>query len=329
MEFIDQLTALSARAFKQKDIIKTEEATKNALVMPFIQALGYDVFDPLEVIPEFIADVGSKKGEKVDYAIVMGGKLSMLFECKGCGSNLNDCHASQLRRYFHVTTARISGLTNGTAYRFYSDLEEPNKMDEKPFMEINLLEIDPLILPELKKLTKNSFELDKMLLSANDLKYTREIKNFLEGEFFAPSPEFVKFILGNVYTGLKTQPVIEQFTPIAKQAINLLINSHSEGWFALLVTFGEIAVGVALIFGTLTGIAAFFGALMNVSYLLAGSTSSNPVLFTFAIGLMLAWKVAGYYGLDRYLLPRLGTPWSLGSVFRRQAEPTAGPPPGS
>ena len=226
MEFIDQLTALSARAFKQKDIIKTEEATKNALVMPFIQALGYDVFDPLEVIPEFIADVGSKKGEKVDYAIVMGGKLSMLFECKGCGSNLNDCHASQLRRYFHVTTARISVLTNGTAYRFYSDLEEPNKMDEKPFMEINLLEIDPLILPELKKLTKNSFELDKMLLSANDLKYTREIKNFLEGEFFAPSPEFVKFILGNVYTGLKTQPVIEQFTPIAKQAINLLINGR-------------------------------------------------------------------------------------------------------
>ena len=117
-------------------------------------------------------------------------------------------------------------MTNGTTYRFYSDLEEPNKMDEKPFMEINLLEIDPLIIPELKKLTKNSFELDKMLLSANDLKYTREIKNFLEGEFTAPSPEFVKLILGNVYTGLKTQPVIEQFTPIAKQAINLLINSR-------------------------------------------------------------------------------------------------------
>jgi hypothetical protein len=226
MEFTDQLAALSARALKQRDIIKTEEATKNALVMPFIQTLGYDVFDPSEVIPEFVADVGSKKGEKVDYAIMMNGKLSMLFECKSHDSNLSECHASQLRRYFHVTSARISVLTNGTIYRFFSDLEEPNKMDEKPFMEINLLEIDPLIIPELKKLTKNSFELEKMLSSANDLKYTREIKNLLESEFSTPTPEFVKFILGNVYTGLKTQQVIEQFTPIVKQAISLLINGR-------------------------------------------------------------------------------------------------------
>jgi thiosulfate dehydrogenase [quinone] large subunit len=109
--------------------------------------------------------------------------------------------------------------------------------------------------------------------------------------------------------------------------LNLLINNHAEGWFALLVTFGEIAVGVALILGAFTGLAAFFGALMNVSYLLAGSTSSNPVLFTMAIGVMLAWKTAGYYGLDRYLLPRLGTPWSSGSLFRRskpgETSPTA------
>jgi thiosulfate dehydrogenase (quinone) large subunit len=110
--------------------------------------------------------------------------------------------------------------------------------------------------------------------------------------------------------------------------LNLLINNNAQGWFAILVTLGEIAVGVALIFGLLTGLAAFFGALMNVSYLLAGSTSSNPVLFTFAIGLMLAWKVAGYYGLDRYLLPRLGTPWRLGSMFRR-GEPPAGASPAS
>lgn len=226
MEFIDQLSALSMRALKQKDIIKTEEATKNALVMPFIQALGYDIFDPSEVIPEFVADVGSKKGEKADYAIVTEGKISMLFECKCCGSNLSDCHASQLRRYFHVTTARIAVLTNGIVYRFFSDLEEPNKMDEKPFMEVNLLDIDDQIIPELTKLTKSSFEIDKMLLTANDLKYTREIKNLLEGEFANPSSDFVKLIIGSVYTGIKTQQVIEQFTPIVKQAIHLLINGR-------------------------------------------------------------------------------------------------------
>jgi thiosulfate dehydrogenase [quinone] large subunit len=101
--------------------------------------------------------------------------------------------------------------------------------------------------------------------------------------------------------------------------INLLINADAESWFAILVTLGEMAVGVALILGALTGIAAFFGALMNMSFLLAGSASSNPVLFIFAIGLMLAWKVAGYYGLDRYLLPRLGTPWQVGTIFRRSS----------
>ena len=91
--------------------------------------------------------------------------------------------------------------------------------------------------------------------------------------------------------------------------INVLISGHHETWFAWLVAFGELAIGVGLVLGALTGVAAFFGALMNMSFLLAGSGSSNPVLFTMAIGLILAWKVAGYYGVDRYLLPRLGTPW--------------------
>jgi len=77
----------------------------------------------------------------------------------------------------------------------------------------------------------------------------------------------------------------------------------------ILITFGELAIGIGLLVGALVGIAAFCGALMNMSFLLAGSASVNPILFTFAIGLMLAWKVAGYYGVDRYLLPRLGVPW--------------------
>jgi thiosulfate dehydrogenase (quinone) large subunit len=111
--------------------------------------------------------------------------------------------------------------------------------------------------------------------------------------------------------------------------LNLMINNNAQGWFGILITFGEIAVGLGLIFGALTGIAAFFGALMNVSYLLAGSTSSNPVLFTFAIGIVLAWRVAGYYGLDRYLLPMLGTPWHVGALFHRgdtPDTPSAAPP---
>lgn len=96
--------------------------------------------------------------------------------------------------------------------------------------------------------------------------------------------------------------------------IQVLIDNGAWTWFAPLIAFGEVAVGLGLLFGCLTGIAAFFGALMNMSFLLAGSASTNPIMFTLAVGIMLAWRVAGYYGIDRYLLPVLGTPWQRGSA---------------
>ncbi|MFL5685480.1 MAG: DoxX family protein [Chloroflexota bacterium] len=101
--------------------------------------------------------------------------------------------------------------------------------------------------------------------------------------------------------------------------IQFLLNGGHEAWFSYVITFGELAVGLGLIFGALTGFAAFFGALMNMSFLLAGSASTNPIMFTMAVGLMLAWRVAGYYGLDRYLLPALGAPWRPGRAFTRGA----------
>ncbi len=226
MDFIDLLRALATRMSKQIGHIQTEEATKTAFVMPFIQALGYDVFDPTEVVPEFTADVGSKKGEKIDYAIMTDGKPTLLFECKCCTADLDTVHASQLRRYFHVTEARIGVLTNGSTYQFFSDLEDKNIMDKKPFMEINLLDINEEIIPELKKLTKSSFELDQMLSTANNLKYTREIKAYLESQLVSPTPEFTRPIISEVYAGLKTQQVVEQFGPIIKQAFVSLINDH-------------------------------------------------------------------------------------------------------
>jgi len=226
MDLIDQLQTLAGRIEKQLPHITTEEATKNAFVMPFIQALGFDIFDPTEVVPEFTADVGSKKGEKVDYAIYIGGKLAILFECKHCNANLKEVHASQLRRYFHVTEARIGVLTNGHSYYFYSDLEKPNIMDEKPFMEINLRDLDPQFIPELKKLAKTTFELDKMLTTANELKYIRAIKNLLVEEMNVPSVDFVRYIAGKVYSGMKTQQVLDQFSPIVKNAIKHFVNDQ-------------------------------------------------------------------------------------------------------
>lgn len=192
LSFIERIKQLAERAPSLAPALETEEATKNALVMPFISALGYDVFNPVEVIPEFTADVGVKKGEKVDYAIQVEGKVVMLWECKSVSAKLDLKHTSQLFRYFSVTQARIGVLTNGLVYRFFSDLEAPNKMDTKAFLELDLMDIRENRLKELERLTKSAFDLESMLESASDLKYMREVRRFLEAQFEEPSESFVK-----------------------------------------------------------------------------------------------------------------------------------------
>lgn len=226
MDFADRIRELAKRIPNQLQHIRTEEATKNALVMPFISALGYNVFDPMEVTPELDADVGVKKGEKVDYAILKDGKPIILFECKAVSANLDDVHASQLYRYFSVTEAKIGVLTNGIIYRFFSDLEATNKMDSKPFLEVDLLSADEIVLSELKKFSKATFELVSILANANELKYTREIKRILGQEINQPSEEFVRFFASKVYTGRMTQSVREQFTEITKKAIQQFISER-------------------------------------------------------------------------------------------------------
>lgn len=226
MDFADQINALAARIGKQLEHLKTEEATKNALIMPFINALGYNVFDPTEVVPEFTCDVGTKKGEKVDYAIMQDSKPIMLFECKQAGAQLKIEYASQLFRYFAVTEARIGVLTNGTTYLFYSDLEEPNKMDERPFLEFDMLEIREPLLIELKKLTKSAFNLTELLSAAHELKYTKALKQYLAQEWANPSAELVKFLTAQVYQGRITQAVRDQFTDIVKRSLHQFMNER-------------------------------------------------------------------------------------------------------
>jgi len=226
MDFIDQLRALAAKIPRLCDVLQTEEATKNALVMPFINTLGYDIFDPTEVIPEFTADVGIKKGEKVDYAIRKDGKIIMLFECKHCGGDLNVKHASQLFRYFSVTDARIAVLTNGVVYQFFTDLEATNKMDERPFLEVNMLELTEPIVAEIRKLSKPAFNIDDIMTTAGELKYTRQIKRLLAEQMEGPSDEFVRFFASKVFDGPLTPSRREYFSGITKRSFNLLVNER-------------------------------------------------------------------------------------------------------
>lgn len=226
MELVERLRDLAARFPEQLQHIRTEEATKNALVMPFINALGYNVFDPREVTPELVADVGTKKGEKVDYAILRAGKPIMIFECKPAGCNLEQCHASQLFRYFSVTETRLGVLTNGVQYRFFSDLDAPNKMDSKPFFEFDLAAIDEAVVSQLKKFSKADFSIETILATASELKYTREIKRVLAAEFQQPSEEVVRLLVGRIYEGRFTPALKAQFSELTKRAFQQLISDR-------------------------------------------------------------------------------------------------------
>lgn len=219
MDFIDQVRSFSKRVEALQADILTEEATKTSLIMPFFSLLGYDVFNPNEFVPEFTSDFGIKKGEKVDYAIFLNNQPAILLEAKWIGEKLEK-HDSQLFRYFITSQAKFAILTNGRFYKFYTDLEEPNKMDEKPFLEIDLLNIKDSQITELKKFTKNHFDVETIFSTASNLKYSTEFKAILSDELENPSDDFTRFFLKNVYEGLKTSTVIEKFKPILKKALN-------------------------------------------------------------------------------------------------------------
>lgn len=223
MDFIDQLKQFSKRVESMVGTIQTEEATKTAIIMPFFSMLGYDVFNPQEFVPEFTADVGIKKGEKVDYAIIKDEEPIILVECKSITENL-ERHDSQLFRYFGTSSAKFAILTNGIHYRFYTDLEDANKMDKDPFLSINILDIRDNQVPELKKFCKSVFDVESVFSTASELKYVHSFKEVFSEQLNNPSDEFVRLFLQSCYTGAKTQTVIEKFRPILNKALNDLIS---------------------------------------------------------------------------------------------------------
>lgn len=223
MDFIDQIKLLSKRVEQIKEQIQTEEATKMSLIMPLFQALGYDVFNPMEFVPEYTADVGIKKGEKVDYAILTDGEPTILVEAKWCGEPL-DKHGNQLFRYFTTTKAKFGILTNGVEYRFFTDLDEPNKMDEKPFFIFDITQMKEQDINELKKFHKASFDVDAVFSAAEDLKYTNQIKSLLKRQLNEPEDNFINYVLNEIYDGRKTQTILDKFKPVIKKSFNQFVN---------------------------------------------------------------------------------------------------------
>ncbi|MPS74213.1 MAG: restriction endonuclease [Chryseobacterium sp.] len=223
MELKLKLEQLHQRVNGLKDQIQTEEATKTAFVMPFIQILGYDIFNPTEVIPEFIADIGTKKGEKVDFVIKKDNEPIFIIECKSWKENA-DAHNSQLHRYYHVSKARFGVLTNGIVYNFYTDLEKPNIMDEKPFFTINLDDLKDSSIKVLESFTKSGYNLESILDSAEALKYIKAVRKEFEKEIENPSDEMVRLLVNRFFERPLTANRMVSFKEYTKRALSISIS---------------------------------------------------------------------------------------------------------
>jgi predicted type IV restriction endonuclease len=155
--------------------------------------------------------------------IIIDGKPSILIEAKNIDDSLKT-HDSQLFRYFTTTQSKFAILTNGLQYKFFSDIQEPNKMDETPFLEFNLLDIKDSTVAELKKFTKEVYNVEELFSSATTLKYTNKIKSIFEEELREPKEDFIKYFIWGIYEGKATQNVVDRFKPIVKKALNQYIS---------------------------------------------------------------------------------------------------------
>ncbi|MFY4822044.1 type I restriction endonuclease [Aliarcobacter butzleri] len=227
MELVEKIKELSQRVSSLKDNVLTEEATKHSFIMPFISALGYDIFNPTVVIPEFTADISKKKNEKVDYAIMYNNQPLILIEAKSHTENL-DIHATQLERYFTVTECRFAILTNGIEYRFFTDLEKPNKMDTTPFFTFNILNIKDRDLKELEKFISSNLDIDKILASAENKKYVSAIKNIFKEEVKNPSEDFVRLFASRLTDKPLRQNIMDEFKAYVKTAFSEIVTDMAQ-----------------------------------------------------------------------------------------------------
>ena len=240
MDFSNRVSDLASRSRHASKHALTEEATKTSVVLPFIQALGFDVFNLEEVIPEFIADVGIKKGEKIDFAIRIGGKVAILIEVKPISMSLGEAQYSQLFRYFSTVEARLAILINGREVWFFSDIDERNKMDKKPFFVFDLQSYDEKQVKELSRFQKDKFDVDAILEAASNLKWVKAAATYFSNQIASPEDEFVRFVGRQIYDGTMTKGVMEMLRPAIQAALDEVVRNRIQE--RLNVTFSKEAV---------------------------------------------------------------------------------------
>jgi len=227
MDFADQIRELAAKLETKKDHVSTEEATKTAMVLPFLQVLGYDTSEPTEVIPEFNAAKGVKKSEKVDYVIVINKEPTILIEVKTARSILpSQCMEQLLRYFFGNTKSKFAILTNGIQYQFFSDLEQKNIMDEIPFLTVDLVPaIRDSEIAEIRKFQKEYFDFETISKGALELKYSGELKRYFKQQFKEPEDEFIKFLMKKTsFKRVATKQSLERFSPLVLNAFRKYVD---------------------------------------------------------------------------------------------------------
>jgi len=231
MTFQDDLLRHAEQIKQRIPHVHGEEATKQALVVPFLQVLGFDVYDPREVRPEYIADFAKKKSngqmEKIDYAILLGGEPVLFFECKAVDAHLDD-HDTQLARYFNATpSVKIAVITNGARLKVFGDLQQPNIMDPTPWLDVDLLGPKPTDIDALKRFRKLDFSASDVLALAEEMVYFNALVPFLSTQLREPTESFVRFVAGELgVAGRVTQKVVERLTPIFRKAVQAAVVDH-------------------------------------------------------------------------------------------------------
>lgn len=230
MGFTEEIAKLSEQVRKRVDQVVGEEATKMALIVPFINTLGYDCYDPSEVRPEYVADFAIKKAgqfEKVDYAITINDTIVMVVEAKARDQKA-EAHDGQLSRYFNgLIATKVAVVTNGIEYRFFTDLRATNVMDKEPFFSFNILDYDSKDLENLKFFHKDNFDESTIKRHAEELVYVKGMTELVGGVLRSPSKEFMRFLLKELSKTSPTYEIegqindkkIQRFEPIVKKAI--------------------------------------------------------------------------------------------------------------
>ena len=230
MAFKEELQKLCVQISERKAHVTNEESTKQVLIIPFLQVLGYDIFNPLEIHPEYYAEFG-KKGEKVDYAVFKDGLPVMFIEAKPVNGNLTN-FSVQLSRYFNgVPEVELGVITNGVEYRFFTDLKDTNVMDALPFYTLDLSNLNDQDIEMLSHVRKEAYSRDDITKIAQELAYTNALNHMIMNQFKAPTEDFIRFMIREI--GVNTRITIKEvdaFRPLLKRAIaNAVIDIVNQG----------------------------------------------------------------------------------------------------